>query len=163
MTYKEAKRKWRKGIRAFKFGDEWVAKDLARFGFTRSKLMEAGRAYYEILKYCSERNLDFRCRHIHPIDSYELVFCGRSVDGKRYCVSYTVTRDSFCYCGGSLMDLVHHVLDKVNRRLQEFVFPSVIKKPGNVESLHPRMSIHPWNCQSVEQVLGAIVEKECNA
>lgn len=161
MTYKEAKRKWRKGIRAFKIGDEWVSEDLARFGFTRSKLMEAGRAYHEILKYCGERNLDFRCRHIHPTDSYELTFYGRSAYGKRYCVSYSVTGDSLCYCRGSFIDFVRHVLDEVNRRLQEFVFPSVIKQPSfDIWEGHPKIIIHDWKPLNPEAVFAKIVVKE---
>lgn len=161
MTYKEAKRKWRKGIRAFKVGDAWIAKDLARMGFSRSRLIEVGAVYYNILKYTAERKLGFACCYEPYFDSYELRFNGWSADGKKYTVYRTVTGVLIRQYQGPLSDIADRVLEDVNRKLREFVLPSVIKKPENVESLYPRMTIHPWSCQSVEQVFGAIIEKGC--
>lgn len=162
MTYKEAKRKWRKGIRAFRIGDmyAWKEADISHLGFNRKQLQEAGRAFYKILTYCSERNLGFNCFYEAGVDSYILRFTGRSVDGKRFGIMHAVNGESIRYYAGSLSTLTHRMLDEINCRLQKFIFPDVIKTDLNTESLYPRMTVHPWNQESVESVLGNLVVKE---
>lgn len=162
MTYKEAKRKWRKGIRAFRIGDmyAWKAVDIAHLGFTRKQLNEAGKAFYKILTYCGERNLTINCCYDANVDSYILRFTGRSIDGKRFGIMQAVNGDSIRYYAGSLLTLTHRMLEEVNCRLQKFIFPSVIETDLNVESLYPRMVIHDWKIENPEAVFGKIVVKE---
>lgn len=161
MTYKEAKRKWRNGIRAFRVGNPkmntWIVKDLAHLGFSRSKLMELSRAYHKVLKYCAERNLGFTCSYDPYFDHYDLRFNGWSVDRKKYTVMHSVTGACIRQCRGSLMDIAELVLEKVNRQLQEFVFPSVIKAPVEIESLYPKLVLHDWKIQNPEAVFGKII------
>lgn len=160
MTYKEAKGCWRNGIRAYKVGDLWIANDLASLGFSRSNLLELGRVHHKLLKYAAERHLRFSCGYEPRLDAFEMRFYGRAVDGDVYTVSHTISGDTLRKYRGSLMDTADRVLDKVNRRLQEFVFPSVVTKPVEIESLHPRIMIHDWKLQNPEEVFAKIIEKE---
>lgn len=168
MTYKEARRKWRAGIRAFRIGDmyAWKAVDLGRFRFSREKLKEVGRAYYKILMYCAERGLTFTCDYKSYYDYYLLSFKGKSFDDMRYRVDHSVTVD-LIQCATSLVDLTDYILEKVNAELREFTLPSVVKfETGsdvlkyNPDILYPRMTLHPWDCRLVEPVLGKIIVKE---
>lgn len=162
MTYKEAKRKWRNGVRAFRIGDmyDWKAADISHLGFSRKQLKEVGQAYYKILKYCAERGLTFDCVHDRYFDFYEMSFKGRTVDGKHYRVNQKVTGELVRQCTGRLVDLTDHVLENVNVQLREFTLPSVIKTDIGAERLYPRMTIHPWDYRSVESVLGKVLVRE---
>ena len=72
-TYKEAKKRWRKGIRAFRVGDMWMwkAADMGRLGFNRAKLREVGQAYYKISEFCIRNGYTLDCRY----DSYLMHIC----------------------------------------------------------------------------------------
>lgn len=159
MTYKEAKRKWRKGIRAFRIGDSyiWKAADLSHLGLSRSRLTELGRAYGKIMKYANERGLIFTCEYEPFFDSYQLRFKG-TMNGRRYGISHSVTGCVLRLYGGPFTDIADRVRDEVNHKLQEFHFPSVAKPVPEIESLYPRMTIHPWEPMSVEEVLSKLVE-----
>lgn len=162
MAYKEAKRRWRKGIRAFKVGNEWVGVDIAHLGFSRKQIMEAGRAYLKVLEYCTKRNLKLDCYYDHHTDAYILRFHGRSVDRKAYYVGHAVSALNLRYYRGSLMDITERVLDDVNSRLQEFIFPSVIKSSSmNMRlDLDRRMLFSDHEIMSREEVLAKISVKE---
>lgn len=134
MTYKEAKRKWRKGIRAFRIGDmqslhALKAVDLAHLGFTRSKLREVGQAYHNIIKYCAKRELAFDCCYEPRSDYYWLKFKGRSWDGRMCEVRTSVTADSLRQYAGSVVDIAEHVLSEVDERFKklDFVPPASAK------------------------------------
>ena len=162
MTYKEARRKWRKGVRAFRIGDTytWKAADISHLGFSRKQLKEVGKAYHKVLVYCSERSLLFSCYYEACFDSYVLRFSGWSVDGKKYGISQSITGDLIRQYRGSLMDITERLLETVNDRLREFTLPSVIKTESSVGSLYPRMTIYPWDARSVENVFSQIIVKE---
>jgi hypothetical protein len=164
MSYKEAKRQWRKGIRAFRVGEPrmngWLTGDLAHLGFSRSKMRELGEAYYKILRYCGERNLGFSCRYEYWADSYMLRFNGWSVDGKQYCVRHAVSGTLLRQYRGSLMNIVHRVLDETNCRLQEFIFPSVIKPSDMGLDLDHKMLFSDAEIMSRDAVLAKINVKE---
>lgn len=162
VTYKEAKRKHRKGIRAFRIGEmyAWKEADMSHIGFNRKQLRDVGKAFYKVLTYCGERNLAFNCYYEANVDSYILRFTGRSVDGKRFGIMHAVNGDSIRYYVGSLLDIVHRVLEEVNCRLQKFIFPDVIKTDLNAESLYPRIILHDWKITSPETALCKIIEKE---
>lgn len=162
-TYKEAKRKHRKGIRAFRIGDmyAWKEANLAHLGFNRKQLQDVGKAYYKILTYCGERNLAFNCYHEAHVDSYILRFTGRSVDGKRFGIMQAVNGDSIRYYAGSLLDIAHRVLEEVECRRKEFIVPKEVVMADLIEkSLYPRMVLHPWDDRSVENVFAKIIVKE---
>lgn len=162
MTYKEAKRKWKKGIRAFRIGDmhAWKAADISHLGFSHKQLKEVGKAYYKVLVYCSDRRLLFSCYYESCFDSYVLRFSGLSVDGKKYGISQSITGDLIRQYRGSLMDITERLLEMVNHRLREFTLPSVVKTDIDEKSLYPRIVIHPWDARSVENVFSKIIVKE---
>lgn len=162
MTYKEAKRKWRKGIRAFPVGvlNAWRAENLAHLGFSRNKLLELGQAYHKLIIYCTARGLEFTCDYKYYFDSYELSFKGKSFDGRRYRVNHSVTGALLRNCKVSLVDLTDYILEKVNVQLREFTLPSVVKTDFNTESLYPRMILHDWKLVNPEAVFGKIIVKE---
>lgn len=162
MTYKEAKRTWRKGIRAFQIGDTytWKAVNIAHLGFNRKQLKEVGQAYHKILTYCTERGLTFTCDYKYYLDFYELSFRGKSFDGRRYGVNHPVTGALLRNCKVSLVDLTDYILEKVNVQLREFTLPSVVKTDLNIESLYPRMILHDWKLINPEAVFSKIIVKE---
>lgn len=165
MTYKEAKRKWRKGIRAFRIGDmqalhAWKSANLAHLGFSRSKLREVGQACHKIIKYCAIRGLAFTCDYKYYLDYYELSFKGKSFDERWYRVNQSVTGTLLRNCNVSLVDLTDHILEKVNVQLREFTLPSMLKAKSSAESLYPRMILHDWKIMNPEAVFGKIVVKE---
>lgn len=160
MTYKEAKRKWRKGIRAFKVGDAWIAKDLARYGLSRRQIMEIGRVWYKFLKYCAARNLGFTCQNQPYLHCLELRFNGWSADNKKYSISYKVSYFDIRQYRGNIMEFVDYILYEVNRRVQEFVFPSTIKPSPMSLDLDRRMLFSDAKLMRPEAVFGKIVTRE---
>lgn len=156
MTYKEARRKWRKGIRAFKIGEmhAWQTLDCAKLGFSRGTVEEVGQEYCKLLRYCAERNLMLDCRHEPFFDHYELRFTGRTADGKRYGIMESVTGILLRQYVGPLSNITERVLEKVNAQLQEFHFPSPVRPCNEIESIYPRIIVHPWDARRVEDVLG---------
>lgn len=144
MTYKEAKRKWKSGIRAFRVGDSyiWKAANLAALGYTREQMRDIGAAYEKVLKYAAERDLRFDCYYEAATNAYILRFKGVNGRGIHYGVSYAVGGYELRRMRGSLGQLTHRVLDEVNCRLQKFIFPPVAKKETvEIESWYPRIFI----------------------
>lgn len=162
MTYKDAARKWRKGIRAFKIGEmhAWKTLDCSKLGFSREQLKEAGQEYYRLLRYCAERNLTLDCRYDSFVDHYELRFTGRSADGKRYGIQHSVTGILLQQYVGPLSNITDRVLEQINTELQEFHFPSPMTTGARIESLYPRMMIHPWEPRDVEDAIGGLIRSE---
>jgi hypothetical protein len=163
MTYKEAKRKWRSGIRAFRIGDmqvlhAWKAADLTHLGFSRNKLREVGQAYHKIIKYCAKRELAFDCRYEPRSDYYWLKFKGRSWDGRMCGVYKSVTADSLRRYAGSVFDIVEHVLSEVDEEFKKFDF--VPPAPAKVEPVYLPMTFLPHDSRSPEDVFGKLIEKE---
>lgn len=160
MTYKEAKRKWRKGIRAFRIGDmyAWKAANLSHLGFSRKQLKEIGKAYHKISLYSTNRNLIFDCYHEVHVDSYILRFTGWAYNGKKFGIGQVVSCDQIRQYSGSLLDITHRVLEEVECRRKQFVFPSEIK-PMKLD-LDRRMLFGDSKIMSREEVLAVISVKE---
>lgn len=121
MSYKEAKRKWRKGIRAFPVGSthSYELFDLGRLGLSRGKMRELGKAYFEILEYTAIHGLDFRCIYDRTFDQYVLRFTGRNyhtgkVHGFSSGISSDVIRQSNC----SLVFLAKYILEQLDHEVQ---------------------------------------------
>lgn len=144
MTYKEAKRKWRKGIRAFRIGDmyAWKAADISHLGFTHKQLKEVGKAYHEIIKYCAKNSLAFTCQYEPYFDSYQLGFRGRSLDGKMYSQRHSVTATLLRQYTGSVVDIAEYVLHAVDHELQKSGF--IVPADTEIQSMYPRMTLPPW-------------------
>lgn len=159
MSYKEAKRKWKSGIRAFRVGDAyiWKAANLAGLGYTREQMRDLGQAYKKVIDYAVDRDLRFDCYYDSSTNAYTLRFKGVNGRGIHYGISYTVSSYELCQMRGSLEQLTHHILDEVNCQLQEFMFPPVVKKETiSVEDLWPRIFIpdDPHALKPIEPVLG---------
>lgn len=170
MSYKQAKREWKKGIRAFRVGTTWVwkAANMSHLGFNRAKLREVGLAYHKIYDYCIRNGLTLKCEYEFYFDSYMLRFTGWLPDGQKYCVGQSVTSDILRLYNGSLGDISEHIINIVDREFTkagyipyritiDSMYPSIFRKP---ESLEPRMTLHPWDCRPVEPILGKIIVKE---
>lgn len=170
MTYKEAKRKWRNGIRAFRVGDTriWKAANLGHLGFSRDKMREVGQAYYKISNFCICNGYTLDCRYESCFGAYLLKFTGWLPDGRKYSMGHSVTSDVLRHCRGSLMDIAEYILNTVDREFTKLGYiprrttiadmhPPILRRP---ESLEPRMTLHPWDCRSPEAVFGKIIVKE---
>lgn len=162
MTYKEARRKWRSGIRAFRCGDThiWKSYNLAHLGFSRSKMREVGQAYYKIYEYCLRNGLRFTCEYEPYFDSYQLRFKGGYLQGRpMYTSGHAVSRDSIMRYAGSVVDIADYILKEVEHQLTNSGFVFTESKPS-LKSLYPRMVIPPFEPRSVEAVFGGLVAKE---
>lgn len=170
MSYKQAKREWKRGIRAFRLGNMWIWKvaDLSHLGFNRAKLREVGLVYYKIYEYCIRNGLTFVCEYESVLDAYLLRFTGWLPDGQKYGMGHLVPSDVLRQCIESLEDVVEYFLNIVDREFTNAgyiphrttiasMYPSIIRKP---DSLEPRMTIHPWDFRSPEAVFGKIIVKE---
>lgn len=122
MTYKEAKRKWRKGIRAFRVGDThiWEAFDLARLGFSRSKMREVGQAYHKIAECCAKNELKFHCSYAHHfLDEYILDFRGTDYNtGRQFGITHRVSSGVLRQERCSLAFLAEHIIEEVDCQLK---------------------------------------------
>ena len=121
MSYKEAKRKWRKGIRAFPVGAARLYKsfDLCRLGLSRSKIREFGQAYTDIVKYSTAHGLDFRLEYETHFDTYVFYFTGMNyITGKRYgfrgSIASDVIRQSTC----SFAFLAKYILEQLDHEVK---------------------------------------------
>lgn len=162
MSYKEAKRQWRNGIRAFRCGDTyiWKSYNLAHLGFSRSKLREVGQAYYKIYEYCSRNGLNFTCEYEPFFDSYQFRFKGGYLHGHpMYASGHAISRYSITRYAGHVSDIADRILDELDRQLRNSGFVFSDSKPS-LKSIYPKMIIHPFEPRSVEAVFGGIVEKE---
>lgn len=130
MTYKEARRKWRSGIRAFlvdNHTDSWVAGNFHHLGLSRSRLRELGRAYRKIIMYCAERNLHVHFYHDPPLDYMTIRFSGWSLSGQKYSIAHNIHGVQIRQFAGSLEYITNYILEKVNNELRECCFPSPIR------------------------------------
>lgn len=130
MTYKEARRKWRSGIRAFLVDSRmnaWVVTKLGHLGMSRSRLRELGQAYRKIIMYCAERNLGVNFYHEPRFDDIVLRFYGWSLTGQKYSVAHTIRVDQIRQYAGALDSMVDYILGQVNKELQEVCFPSPVQ------------------------------------
>ena len=170
MSYKQARREWKRGIRAFRVGNTWMwkAADLGSLGFNRAKLREVGQAYYKISEYCICNGLTLDSKYESCFDAYLLKFTGWLPDGQKYRVGHSVTVDLLRQYTGNLIDIAEHILNIVGREFTKAgyiphrttiadMYPPILRLP---ESLEPRMTLHPWDCRLVEPVLGKIIVKE---
>jgi hypothetical protein len=161
MTYKEARRQWRSGIRAFRCGDThiWKSYNLAHLGFSRSKMREVGQAYYKIYEYCVRNGLTFTCEYEPFFDSYQFRFKGGYLQGRpMYASGHAIARDRIMRYGGSVVDIADWILKELDRQLTNSGF--IAPEHGNsLKSLYPRMIVHPFEPRSVEVVFGGIVAR----
>lgn len=101
MSYKEAKRQWKKGIRAFPVGyifPKWVKFDVARLGFDRERLRELGQAIFMLIVHAESKNMTLTVEYEPFFNSYKLRFEGKSIEGKPFGYSNAVTVDLLREC-----------------------------------------------------------------
>lgn len=129
-SYKEAKRKWRKGTRVWDITYTALPTDMMN----------------EIIKFCNERKLEFRYYYDRCPGDHVLKFLGRTVDGGRYGIEHRFSGESLFRYRGASTDFIRRVLCEVNHRLREFIFPKV--------------NIREWEPTDVESIFGKLIDKE---
>lgn len=155
-TYKEAKRAWKAGIRAFPIGPNqtWRTFYLARLGFDRERLRELGQAVYMLISYASGKGMELTVECLPSTNSYYLKFHGKDISGKPFGTAIFVTATLLRMCAVTLQDVVRHVVKYTDREIE-----SLGVTPAPVQSLYPRVVIHDWTPKPVEPVLGDIIER----
>lgn len=120
MSYKEAKRKWKAGIRAFPIGPNqtWLTFYLARLGFDRERLRELGQAVYMLISYASGKGMELTVEYWPSTDSYYLKFRGKDISGKPFGTAIFVTASLLRQCAGPLQDIVRHVVRYTDREIE---------------------------------------------
>lgn len=120
MTYKEAKRKWKAGIRAFPIGPDqrWVEFEVGRLGFNRDRLRELGQAVYMLISYASGKGMKLTVEYWPSTDAYYLKFRGKDISGKPFGTAIFVTATLLRQCEVSLLDVVRHVVKYTDREIE---------------------------------------------
>lgn len=121
MTYKEAKRKWRKGVRAFPVGTSHMYEsfDLGRLGLSRSKMRELGQAYAKIVEYSVMHGLDFECEYSTTLDQYTLHFKGKNyITGKCYRFGARIGTTEITQVACSLDSLADYILRQLDHEVE---------------------------------------------
>lgn len=121
MDYKQARRKWQNGIRAFPVGDSgnWLSFDCSRLGFSREQLREVGQAYYMIARYAAERCLEASWEFDHLSDGYVLYVRGRTYTGQRFGFRQIISVHDLTYYRGSLVDIAYYIIPRLDHALNK--------------------------------------------
>jgi hypothetical protein len=121
MDYKQARRKWRKGIRAFPVGDSgnWLSFDCSRLNLSREQLREIGQAYYMIARYAAERRLDTAWEFDPFADGYILRITGRTYTGQRFGFRQIISASDLTYYRGSLVDIAYYIIPRLDHELDK--------------------------------------------
>lgn len=119
MDYKQARRKWKNGVRAFPVGDsgQWLAFDCSKFNFSRKQLQEVGQAYYMIARYAAERHLETNWEFYPFADGYVLYIRGRTYTGQRFGFQHVLSTYHLQQCRGPLAGLANYIIRKLDREL----------------------------------------------
>lgn len=119
MGYKQARREWRKGIRAFPVGDsgEWLSFDCSRLNFSRKQLQEVGQAYSMIARYAAERHLETTWEFDPFADGYVLRLTGRAYTGQRFGFSYAFSMYHLQQCRGPLTGIANYAIRRIDQEL----------------------------------------------
>lgn len=121
MDYKKARRKWRKGIRAFPVGDSgtWQSFDCSRLVLSREQLREVGQAYSMISRYAAERRLEITWEFDPLLDGYVLYGRGRAYTGQRFGFRHIISAHDIRYYRGSLVDIAYYIIPRLDHELDK--------------------------------------------
>lgn len=147
MSYKEARRKWKNGIRAFRVGDRlvWKAADLGRLGFSRARMRELGQAYSKIEQFCIVNGVKLDCYAERETPVYCLEFRFTDQDtGARYkyvhAIDLTVMTRSSC----PLIYLAEYIIGDFKDELERLGVKHTVKL--DPWSMWPPVLIAPFDC-----------------
>lgn len=156
-TYKEAKRAWKTGIRAFPIGpnQSWRTFHLARLRFNRERLRELGQAVYMLMSYATGKGMEFTCEYWPWCDSYRLKFSGKDISGKSFCGSTQVGIIMLRQFAGPLQNLASFVAKNTDCEIKSLGVTPVRGKYAMVEIPNDRLALTP-----VEPILGKFIERD---
>ena len=143
MTYKEARREWRKGTRVVWFSPEgpWMAFDNNRLCLSHKKLREFALVHTKILKYTNERCLEVEWEHEPFRHALILRVSGRAFNGKRF--GYRQLVDIFdCIRSECPSEyLASMIIDRLDHELHKYGFypPKYTPIPTQI---YPLVDIH---------------------
>ena len=132
MTYKEARRKWRKGTRVVWFSPKgpWMAFDNNRLCLPRKKLREFALVHTKILKYANERCLEVEWEKVSFNSMLVLRISGRAFNGKRFGYRQAFDIFDFRLFNCSCEDLANRIVYNLDRELNRNGFyPPKYERP----------------------------------
>lgn len=105
LTYKEAKRKWKKNIRAFPVGltTEWVVSDLSHLELSQKRMDELGWAVRHLIYKAEEKHMSLEIVFDYNVRAYRLYF--RS--------DPTVLRNHFGYYNTVSVELIKRCISPI--------------------------------------------------
>ena len=158
MSYKQARREWKRGIRAFRVGNTWVwkAADMGHLGFDREKLREVGQAYYKIYEFAIRNSYTLDCRYDSYFDACLLKFSGWLPDGQKYSTGASLTSDLLRHYRGSLVDIAENIINAVDR---EFTKRGYIARRTTIAEMYPPIFRKPGSFPSEEQIHGGFTTR----
>lgn len=121
MTYREARRDWRKGTRVVWFSpnEPYMEFDNSKMGLSYNILKRFAAVYHEILKYAGERHLWVEFEYEPICNAFKLRFSGRAFNGQRFGCGVTVPVDHLEYALSDSKDLANRILYGIDRSLHE--------------------------------------------
>lgn len=156
MSYKEAKRKWKSGIRAFPIGPNqtWRMFYLARLRYNRERLRELGQAVHMLISYATGKGMTLTVEYWPSIDSYWLKFRGKDISGTSFGAATRVTAIMLRQYAGPLQDVARFIAKNTDREIEELGVTPVRGKYAMVEIPHDLHALKP-----VEPIFGDIIER----
>lgn len=153
-TYKEAKRQWKKNVRAFPVGltTEWVVTDLSHLELSQKRMDELGWAVRHLIYKANERNMTLEITFDRNVRAYKLYFRSNPmILRNRFGYSQAVTVDLIRLCispiaiAGYIVHNLEHELSKLS-----------VDTTATIEDLWPRIIIpdDPHALKPIEPVLG---------
>lgn len=134
-TYKEAKRKWKKNIRAFPVGrtTEWVVADLSYLKLSQQRMDELGWAVRYLIHHANEKNMTLDIVYAPCIGAYKLTFRSNPlILQNRFGYTISVTADLIRW-GVSPITVAGHIVKDMDYGLSKLSVDTTAKiEPSRV-------------------------------
>lgn len=155
-TYKEAKRQWKDGIRAFPIGpsQQWGRFYLAQLGFDRERLRELGQAVYMLMSYAKSKGMTLTGEYWPSDRSYLLKFRGKDISGKTFGCGTRVDVVTLRQYAGPLQDFARFIAKNTDAEITHLgVTPTSLWNP------YQAVVLHDWTPTPVEPILGYLIRR----
>ena len=157
LAYKDAKRRWKKGIRAFPVGlnTEWVMTDLSFLNLSQQRMDELGWAVRHLIHEAKERNMTLEILSDYNIKAFKLYFRSnpmilRNQFGYRRAVSTYELRQwpSLITFAGYILEDLDHGISKLSVDTAAKIEIPMISIPCDPLALKP-----------IEPIFGDLIER----
>lgn len=120
-TYKEAKRKWKKNVRAFPVGltTEWAVADLSYLKLSPKQMDELGQAVRMLILHAREKHMYLAVTH-ECYGAYKLRFKSDYSTGRMYGYVNAVSEDLIRLCNCPLTIIAEWIIKDMDKQIAKF-------------------------------------------